>query len=255
MRVGLSARVLISDSHPVEGCCRRRAALGSNADRELQEGPGSSGVRRLTERLEPRGVAHAAPPRDTDAWCWQTMPCTPCSRGCRPPSRTAPTGPRLIGTALSCPAVLCVCSSRASWPRLRLATRHGRRVCSMARASSRHDGTAWTNRSARAMMTAVRHDAMLPLRVSAEVPGGAVDRAPETAVFPHPLDRRRTMSEIGCPLRTWADTRRMFGGGTITSAGSAPGAWDVAPISSGYSAKRSSAPSGAVTPSARYSAK
>jgi hypothetical protein len=36
MRVGLSARVLLSDSHPVEGCCRRDA-LGSDADRGPQE--------------------------------------------------------------------------------------------------------------------------------------------------------------------------------------------------------------------------
>ena len=37
----------------------------------------------------------------------------------------------------------------------------------------------------------------------------------------------------------------MFGGGTITSAGSAPGAWEVALDLERMSAKRSSAPSGA----------
>gem|GEM_PF-6995568 len=47
------------------------------------------------------------------------------------------------------------------------AVRHRCRVCIMAGTSSMHDGTVWTNRSARAMMTAVRHEAMLPQRVSA----------------------------------------------------------------------------------------
>ena len=42
-----------------------------------------------------------------------------------------------------------------------------------------------------------------------------VGRTTETAASRYPLDRRHT--------------RRMFGGGTITSAGSVPGAWDVAP--------------------------
>jgi len=36
----------------VEGCCCRRNALGSSADREPQDGPGFSGVLRMTERLE-----------------------------------------------------------------------------------------------------------------------------------------------------------------------------------------------------------
>jgi len=37
------------------------------------------------------------------------------------------------------------------------------------------------------------------------------------------------MSELDARYARGQDTRRMFGGGTITSAGSAPGAWDVAP--------------------------
>jgi hypothetical protein len=49
MRVGQSARVVISDLHTMEGCCHDE--LGSDADRG-QEGPGSSGVRRLTEWLK-----------------------------------------------------------------------------------------------------------------------------------------------------------------------------------------------------------
>src|SRR5712692_3377585 len=36
----------------VEGCCRRRNALGCSADRAPQEGPRSLDVRRRTERLE-----------------------------------------------------------------------------------------------------------------------------------------------------------------------------------------------------------
>jgi hypothetical protein len=65
MRVGLYARVLIYDSHTVEGCCRRDE-LGSNADRGPQDGPGSSGVRRLTEWLQATAaVPHAASQRET----------------------------------------------------------------------------------------------------------------------------------------------------------------------------------------------
>ena len=37
------------------------------------------------------------------------------------------------------------------------------------------------------------------------------------------------MSELDARYAHGQDTRRMFGGGTITSAGSVPGAWDVAP--------------------------
>ena len=37
------------------------------------------------------------------------------------------------------------------------------------------------------------------------------------------------MSELDARYARGQETRRMFGGGTITSAGSAPGAWDVAP--------------------------
>jgi 4-carboxymuconolactone decarboxylase len=37
------------------------------------------------------------------------------------------------------------------------------------------------------------------------------------------------MSELDARYARGQDTRRMFGGGTITSAGSVPGAWDVAP--------------------------
>jgi len=37
------------------------------------------------------------------------------------------------------------------------------------------------------------------------------------------------MSELDARYARGQDTRRMFGGGTIPSAGSAPGAWDVAP--------------------------
>src|SRR5215467_6155927 len=46
---------------------------------------------------------------------------------------------------------------------------------------------------------------------------------------PLPLDWRRTMSELDARYARGQDTRRMFGGGTITSAGSVPGAWDIAP--------------------------
>jgi len=56
-----------------------------------------------------------------------------------------------------------------------------------------------------------------------------VGRALQTAVLPYPFDRRQTMSELDARYARGQDTRRMFGGGTITSAGSAPGAWDVAP--------------------------
>ena len=37
------------------------------------------------------------------------------------------------------------------------------------------------------------------------------------------------MSELDARYARGQDTRRMFGGGTITSAGSAPGAWEAAP--------------------------
>ena len=37
------------------------------------------------------------------------------------------------------------------------------------------------------------------------------------------------MSELDARYARGQDTRRMFGGGTITSAGSAPGAWEIAP--------------------------
>jgi len=37
------------------------------------------------------------------------------------------------------------------------------------------------------------------------------------------------MSELDARDARGQDTRRMFGGGTITSAGSVPGAWDVEP--------------------------
>ena len=37
------------------------------------------------------------------------------------------------------------------------------------------------------------------------------------------------MSELDARYARGQDTRRMFGGGTITSAGSVPGAWEVAP--------------------------
>ena len=36
------------------------------------------------------------------------------------------------------------------------------------------------------------------------------------------------MSELDARYERGQETRRMFGGGTITSAGSAPGAWEVA---------------------------
>jgi hypothetical protein len=167
MRVGLFARFLIADSHPVEGCCRH-GALGSDADRGPQEGPGSLGVRRLTERLKvTAALPQAAAPRET--------PTLGAGSRCPAPHAHAgigrfphcPSRPRLISTALSCPAALCAYSSRASSPRLRLAARPGCQVCMMAGAASRHDGTAWTNRSARAMMPAVRHEVMLPPRLSA----------------------------------------------------------------------------------------
>src|SRR6266852_9250498 len=56
-----------------------------------------------------------------------------------------------------------------------------------------------------------------------------VGLTPETAASPSPLDRRHTMSELDARYAREQDTRRMFGGGTITSAGSAPGAWEVVP--------------------------
>ena len=37
------------------------------------------------------------------------------------------------------------------------------------------------------------------------------------------------MSELDARYARGQDTRRLFGGGTITSAGSVPGAWEVAP--------------------------
>src|SRR5215470_13368208 len=52
---------------------------------------------------------------------------------------------------------------------------------------------------------------------------------PNTAALSHALDWRRTMSELDARYARGQDTRRMFGGGTITSAGSVPGAWDIAP--------------------------
>src|SRR4029450_8277788 len=60
-------------------------------------------------------------------------------------------------------------------------------------------------------------------------PKATVGLPPDTAIIPHHLDRRRTMSELDARYARGQDTRRMFGGGTITSAGSVPGAWDVAP--------------------------
>jgi hypothetical protein len=51
----------------------------------------------------------------------------------------------------------------------------------------------------------------------------------EPAAHFYPLDRRHPTSELDIRYARGQDTRRMFGGGTITSAGSAPGAWDVAP--------------------------
>src|SRR5712692_9486934 len=56
-----------------------------------------------------------------------------------------------------------------------------------------------------------------------------VGLTPDTAAILHHLDRRQTMSELNARYARGQETRRMFGGGTITSAGSAPGAWDVAP--------------------------
>jgi hypothetical protein len=106
MRVGLFARFLIADSHPVEGCCRH-GALGSDADRGPQEGPGSLGVRRLTERLKvTAALPQAAAPRET--------PTLGAGSRCPAPHAHAgigrfphcPSRPRLIGTALSCPAAL-----------------------------------------------------------------------------------------------------------------------------------------------------
>jgi hypothetical protein len=40
---------------------------------------------------------------------------------------------------------------------------------------------------------------------------------------------RQTMSELDAGYERGQETRRMFGGGTITSAGTASGAWEVAP--------------------------
>jgi 4-carboxymuconolactone decarboxylase len=57
----------------------------------------------------------------------------------------------------------------------------------------------------------------------------SVGRALETAALPSPLDRRHTMSALDVRYARGQDTRRMFGGGTITNAGSVHGAWDVAP--------------------------
>ena len=94
---------------------------------------------------------------------------------------------------------------------------------------------------------------MRPLCVGTRFPLAPIGLTPED--WAYSLDRRPTMSELDARYARGQDTRRMFGGGTITSAGSAPGAWDVSPILSGYSAKRSLAPSGAVTPSAPYSAR
>src|SRR2546427_4483181 len=56
-----------------------------------------------------------------------------------------------------------------------------------------------------------------------------VGHAPETAASRHPPDRRRSMSELDTRYARGQETRRMVGGGTITSAGSGPGAWEVAP--------------------------
>ncbi len=185
-----------------------------------QRGSRAAGGARVLRRAAPNGVAEGhrgsaacgVTAGDTDACCWQTMPCTPRSRGCRPPSRTAPPGPRLIGTTLSCPAALCACSSRVSWPRLHLTTRHGSRVCRMAGAAS--EGTAWTNRSARAMMPAVRHEAMLPQRgLASNVRGRPLVSRQRLS---HSLDRRQTMSELDARYARGQDTRRLFGGGTIT---------------------------------------
>ena len=112
------------------------------------------------------------------------------------------------------------------------------RLYIMVGVSSMHDGTAWTNCSTPAMIPAVRHEAMLPHRVSAR--GAQWRRRPYAGdgCSPYPFDRRQTMSELDARYARGQDTRHMFGGGTITSAGSAPGAWDVTPGSSGYSAKR-----------------
>src|SRR4030095_6369668 len=60
-------------------------------------------------------------------------------------------------------------------------------------------------------------------------PMAPVGLTPDTAVIPHHLDRRRTMSELEARYARVQETRRMFGGGTITSAGSVPSAWEVAP--------------------------
>src|SRR4029453_9744317 len=60
-------------------------------------------------------------------------------------------------------------------------------------------------------------------------PMAPVGPTPDTAIIPHHLGRRRTMSELDARYTRGQETRRMFGGGTITSAGSAPGAWEVAP--------------------------
>src|SRR5262245_65362431 len=56
-----------------------------------------------------------------------------------------------------------------------------------------------------------------------------VGLTPNTAIIPHHLGRRRTMSELDARYARGQETRRMFGGGTITSAGSVPSAWEVAP--------------------------
>src|SRR3989442_14312347 len=60
-------------------------------------------------------------------------------------------------------------------------------------------------------------------------PMAPVGLTPDTAAISHHLYRRRTMSELDARYERGQATRRMFGGGTSTSAGSAPGAWEVAP--------------------------
>src|SRR4029453_3722548 len=60
-------------------------------------------------------------------------------------------------------------------------------------------------------------------------PMAPVGLTPNTAILPHHLGRRRTMSELEARYARGQETRRMFGGGTITSAGSVPSAWEVAP--------------------------
>ena len=83
----------------------------------------------------------------------------------------------------------------------------------MAGAAS--EGTAWTNRSARAMMPAVRHEAMLPQRgLASNVRGRPLVSRQRLS---HSLDRRQTMSELDARYARGQDTRRLFGGGTVTS--------------------------------------